>query len=300
MQHNLRRAWLMAGLILQVLATSATATAQDQPPRGEVTIGRVDYRGNGCKDGSAVYNISPDGKAMTVLFADYVVDSSARRGRPARKICDLDVQLNIPDGWSFSVFAVDVRGYASLQPGVVGVQKVFASFGRIQPQQIGRQRLVGPYDDNYVNHSEVGLEAAEWSRCNTGRTQKFNLKTAVTVRPQAGFNDEDGDNDGGTGTFPSGFMTIDSLDGRLVHVYGIAWKRCGAAAEPGDAARATCRLSAGAQRTFTESATGPRRVRAKDKARDKVLNTCRLALPAGQANQFCREERVQCEVSGVE
>ena len=281
--------WILAtGVILAVITDVATA---DEFPGQEVSIQGFTYRGTGCKQGSVASNIATDGKAMTVLFSDYIVDTSPRDGRPARKACDIDVKLKTPSGWSFAVFGVQVRGYASIEAGAVGVQQSASGFGSRPPQAIGRLKLDGAFDGDYENFTDMPLTAVEWSPCGQDRVRNFNLKTFITVRPKNGFRDTDGDNDtGGSGqVFPKGMMTIDSLDGSLEHQYTIAWRRC---QRQGTKVEATCRLKVG-QREYVGSAVANNMQRAKADATDKAVNTCKLGARPNQASK-CKPQRTIC------
>jgi hypothetical protein len=285
------RSWgwiLCAGAAIAIITDVAVG---DEFPGQEVTIQELKHRGTGCRDGSVAHNISPDGKAMTLLFADYVVDSSERDGRPSRKACDIDVKMKIPSGWAFTLFGVQVRGYASIERGAVGVQQSAAGFGGRPPQAIGRLKLEGAFDGDYENFSDLPLTTVEWSPCGTDRVRNFNLKTFITVRPKNGFRDTDGDVDNPNAgqNLPKGMMTIDSLDGSLEHQYTIAWRRC---QRQGNKVEATCRLKVG-QREYTGTAVANNHQRAKVEATDKAVNTCKLSARPQQRSK-CKPARAIC------
>jgi hypothetical protein len=205
--------------------------------------------------------------------------------------------MRVPAGWSFTVYGLQVRGYASLENGAVGVQKAASSFGAMRPQEIGRIRLDGPFNDDYQLSSNLPLDAVEWSRCGGHeRTRRFNLKTAISVRPMRGFTDAQGDvDDPALGrSFPRGLLTVDAVDGALAHEYRVGWRRCDDDTGPDVA---TCSITAG-QRAFSETKRGHSQQRAKQKATDKVVQTCQAALH-NRPNQreHCRPERAVCSFS---
>ena len=218
--------------LLTTLALAAVSTAlakADTPDASQIGITAVDYRGSGCPDGSIATNLAADAQAITLIFSSFSVDTSTRGGRPMRKVCAINITLGTAPGWQFTLFGVDLRGYASLQAGSVGVQRIVHSFGRGTDKAIGRQRLVGPFDNNFMNHSDLPLADLEWSPCDHARSHKFKLQAAIVVRPKLGFQDSDGELDPqkiAGPQFPFGYMTLDSLDGGLVHTYQVAWRRC--------------------------------------------------------------------------
>lgn len=198
-------------------------------PSGQLGIRAISYRGTGCPQGSVVSDLASDGQAMTLLFSQFGVDTSTRGGWPMRKACNIDLTMATAPGWQYSLVGVDIRGYANLQPGVVGVQKVAYTFGRQNKRAVDRLRLVGPFDDNFANHSDIGIFDSEWSPCSRrAPISRFTLRVVINVRPQRGFSDDDGDTDGRQrgAVYPFGFMTVDALDGGIVHRYQIAYRRC--------------------------------------------------------------------------
>ncbi|MEN9835429.1 MAG: hypothetical protein RL011_1622 [Pseudomonadota bacterium] len=223
---------LMFSFALSLIST-AKALALGYPPPDQIGIAEVNYRGTGCPTGSVASNVASDGQAMTLVFSQFGVDTSVRGGWPMRKGCNIELTLRRQPGWQYSLIGVDIRGYANLQAGAVGVQKVAYSFGRMTKRAVDRLRIVGPFDDNFANHSDIGLGDGEWSPCGQdAQVSRLLLRVAVNVRPQRGFTDDDGDSDNGRrGTaagmvLPSGYMAVDAVDGGIVHRYQLAWRRC--------------------------------------------------------------------------
>ena len=218
--------WIFAALmVVSWLCPRLLADAPSTHPSG---IESISYRGTGCPEGSVAANLAPDAQTMTLIFSSFAVDTSTRSGRPMRKVCAINIAMRTEPGWQFTLFGVDVRGYANIQAGAVGVQQVLHSFGEGDGQSIGRQQLIGPFDNNFSSHSELPLAAVEWSPCDSGRHRRFHLRASITVRPRLGFRDSDGEqDDAGKGpSFPYGYMTVDSIDGGMVQQYQVAWRRC--------------------------------------------------------------------------
>lgn len=218
----MKLAWFLSALII-----GSTAYAE-APDRGTVSIQSLEYRGTGCATNTATINISPDNQAFTIFFSNFMVDTSERQGRPVRKTCELNMSLAAPLGWSYTIVGVQVRGYASLETGVVGAQTLFAKIGSTT-SQIAKLPLRGPYTDDFMNTAAIPLQNAQWSACDNNRQRPLHLRSALNIRPAgARFNDDQGDvDDPSLGTnLPSGLITIDSVDGELTQIYSISWKRC--------------------------------------------------------------------------
>src|SRR5690606_5732798 len=91
---------------------------QSQPNPREVYVHSISYGGSGCPQGSVGSSFSNDRKSFTLIFDSFVAYSGA--GVPiteARKNCQLNINLRLPNGFSYSVASFDYRGYVSLPRG---------------------------------------------------------------------------------------------------------------------------------------------------------------------------------------
>lgn len=223
---KLKLAGLWATALLSVTVGGASALGET-PPAGDVGIKTVSYSGSGCRPGSVAYSIAGDRQAFTLLYSDYTVETRTRQGRPARKHCDIELELTAPEGWAFTVFGVTARAYASLEPGAFGFLRVWSGFGG-RRGNIGRVRLAGPYDGDFQQSTDLPLSELEWSRCGRGAGERrVKLRTEIQVRTK-GFADHQGDRDepGLGNNLPRGMIALDAIDGAVAHRYGLAWKRC--------------------------------------------------------------------------
>jgi hypothetical protein len=194
---------------LIVLAVSGTALAAGPNP-SQVRIAGISYAGSGCPAGSVAESMSPDAKAFTLLFDSYIAEAgpgvSLANGR---KNCQIAVDLRFPQGWSYTIFDVDYRGYAQLERGTTGTQKTTYYFQGGSSQASLQTNYAGPKDADYHIRDSLGLDALVWSPC--GATRAVNMNTQVRVTASGGRR---------------ALMTIDSIDGQLTHRYGIQWRRC--------------------------------------------------------------------------
>jgi hypothetical protein len=199
-----------APLLLAAAASFATPAAAQAPPY--VRVRSISYAGSGCPAGSVAQNISPDRQAFTLLFDNYI--AQAGPGVPfseKRKNCQLNIDLDFPQGWSFSLVNVDYRGYASLDPGVTASQQSLYYFqgqgatGRLSTP------MVGPYDQDYQISDTLGVAALVWSPC--GMQRALNVNTSLLVNNAANPNG-------------NGLITTDSIDGGIKLIYGLRWQQC--------------------------------------------------------------------------
>jgi hypothetical protein len=283
--------------ILALSAFAVPALAQDLPVE-QVRVQQIQYRGTGCKPGSVATNLAPDAQALTMMFADYRVETGSRDGRPARKSCDLDVTMSVPSGWSFALLAYQVRGYASLERGVVATQGTsLLARHNGRRQEMGSLDIRGAYDDTYMNSVETPMQLLNWSACGAA-SSSVTFNTFISVRPQQGFRPDQGERDDPRlgRALPQGMITIDSVDHTVNTLYAFTWRKCdddGSHQTPADVT-ATCMLHAG-NRQFRERATDDDQARAKIAATTKVVDACRLGMRGRpDANRACQPERVLC------
>jgi hypothetical protein len=189
----------------------SAALANDPPPF--VTIRSLSWAGSGCPAGTVAGNLAPDLQAFTLLFDSYVAEIGPDLPLSlARRNCQILVDLQFPQGWSYSVFSVDYRGFANLEPRVSGIQQSNYYFqGEFLTSRL-QTTLNGPRASDYQIRDLLPLNALVWSPC--GAQRALNINSSVRVINNSGNPDA------------RGAMTTDSIDGKVTHIYGLQWRRC--------------------------------------------------------------------------
>ena len=192
-----------------LFAGMASVAHADAPPY--VRVRNISYAGTGCPAGSVAENISPDRQAFTVLFDQYQASTGPGVSfTEKRKNCMLNVDLDFPQGWSYSLFTVDTRGYVSLEPGVSATQQSSYYFQGQMGTASMATPMNGPIDQNYEVRDDLTATALIWSPCGAQRALNINTEVRVTsFNPNA-----------------QGLITVDSIDGQFKLIYGIQWQRC--------------------------------------------------------------------------
>lgn len=196
-----------SAILLFAASLSGAATANDVPPLGSISIKNVAHSGNGCRPGSVASNISPDNKALTFMFDDFIVELNGRG--TSRKTCRLNIELEAPLGWSYAIFNVNFRGYASLDQNTTAVQTTGYSVQNAA-RNIAKINFTGPIDEDYQTEMAIPVSTAPYSECLNPKVT-IDAGIEVTARPSA---------------LGNGLMTVDSIDGELTHQYSLVWKRC--------------------------------------------------------------------------
>lgn len=189
---------------------AASAAYADSP--SYVRVRSINYAGSGCPAGSVATNVSSDLQAFTLLFDSYIAEvGDGVSAREKRKNCVVNVDLDYPNGWSYTLFTVDYRGYIDLERALVGTQQTSYYFQGSASTARLASNITGPVSRDYQIRDNLAVSALVWSPCGAHRA--LNMNTEVRI-------------DNSRNRRGSGIMTIDSIDGQLKQIYGIKWSRC--------------------------------------------------------------------------
>ncbi|GAA2635624.1 DUF4360 domain-containing protein [Paractinoplanes durhamensis] len=206
---------LGATLAGALAATGTPATASPAlSPTDEMIIGVVAANGSGCPWGSAQVTPSPDNKAFTVTYSQFIAQVGVGT-QPAdfRKNCQLALDVHVPQGYTYAISGTDYRGFAHLERGAYGSETANYYFqGEPQSTRI-RHDFNGPYDGDWQRTDTVGISSLAYLPC--GEQRYLNVNTELRVN-------------GGSSNLKktTSMLTMDSTDGRIDTVYHVAWKKC--------------------------------------------------------------------------
>jgi hypothetical protein len=187
----------------------SSAAFGDSPPWAH--IDSIAYAGSGCPAGSVAENLSDDLTAFTLLFDDYVAEiGPGVPRRENRKNCQINIDLKFPQGWSFTLFEMDYRGYVGIDRGVTALQSSRYYFQGNSHSCKFDTAFYGSKDDDFEIHDTVAASALVWSPCGANRSLNINTQVRLASRSRNA----------------TGIITMDSVDGKVTQLYGIKWKRC--------------------------------------------------------------------------
>ena len=195
---------LMGLVALGVLAAPGTAFAQN-----DIALGTPGYGGTGCPSGSVSATLSPDNKALSLIFDEYSVSAGGTTGRSFdRKSCNVAIPVLVPEGYSVAVLSIDYRGYNHLPPRAASQFNVeyFLAGGR---GPAFRRTFYGALDSDYLINNELPVQSMVWSACGAD----VNLRTNSSMRISTANNAE-------------ATSTVDSQDVKAAIVYRLSWRRC--------------------------------------------------------------------------
>ncbi len=215
--HKSRGFFAMAMFFGISLTTMSPICFADAPAPGEIKIKRYTAAGTACKKGTIAVNLSPDQQALTLLFDDFIVEAKPNKSIDI-ETCVVRIALDVPTGWTFAIFNVDVRGFVSLEKGLEANQKIVLDSGHSSREK-DTMTFAGPYDGDYIHSANIAVTAKDWLPCNR-RNNDHNLlirASGVIKRNREARRDNQR---------PVGILTVDSLDGHLSQTYRLAWSRC--------------------------------------------------------------------------
>ena len=184
-------------------------------PADDITIEDISYNGSGCPLGTVMDNVSEDKQAFTLTFAEYIAETGPDYSpSDGRKNCQITLSLKVPQGWQFSIGSFDYRGWLYADKGIRAEHNTSYYFQGSSQTARFRERISGPFFDDYQFTENVGIESLVWSRCGVERA--LNINTAISVRNTRKSKYPDAE----------GAMGTDSIDGQIQQIFGISWRRC--------------------------------------------------------------------------
>ncbi len=191
------------GLLLALSITSAIVHADN------IKLGEPAYGGTGCPAGSVGVAVSPDQQSVSMIFDEFVVEAGGRRTLD-RKSCNIAIPIHVPQGYSFSIFAIDYRGFTSLPFGSMAQLNVNYFLAGDRNGVRTQMTLRGPKQDEYLKRDSLGLSAEVWTPCGANTILRANSSMLVRTNSR-------GD---------QALATVDSADINAGIVYHLKWRRC--------------------------------------------------------------------------
>jgi hypothetical protein len=184
------------------------------PPASQIVIDVVTVNGSGCPAGTAAIAVSPDNKAFTVTYSEYLAQVGVgSKPTDFRKNCQLNLKVHVPQGFSYAIAQADYRGFASLSNGATATQRAGYYFQGTSPTVLTSHAFSGALEDNWQTTDLVEVAALVYSPC--GEQRNLNINTELRVNT--------GTSNPATTT---SFMSMDSTDGSINTIYHFAWRQC--------------------------------------------------------------------------
>lgn len=201
-------------LLVSTLAPLLTAGALAAPPDKPVGIDLITANGTGCAKGTVAIAMSADNTAFTISYSGYLAQVGVgARPNEARRHCQLNLHIRVPDGFTYAIESVTHRGFASLAPGATGFHRARYHLQDQSPPAFLEHRISGPLADDWQATDLAGSAGPAFAPC--GAPRNLNVHSELEVTPGTS-------NTANT----TSFLALDSTDGALVTTYRVVWKAC--------------------------------------------------------------------------
>jgi len=175
----------------------------------DIRLGDPNVNGNGCPPGSTTASLTEDGKSLTILFSEFIVEAGGTTNKSFdRKVCGVSIPVHVPQGLSVSVLGIDYRGYNNLPAGANSQFNVEYFFAGVRGP-IFQKTFSGVIDDVYLVHNELTAQSLVWSKCGADVILRTNPSIRVTTKQNK-----------------QALATLDSEDVSAAVVYSLQWKKC--------------------------------------------------------------------------
>jgi len=155
--------------------------------------------------------ISADRSVVTLIFDSYIASIGPGISvTEQRKNCQLNVDLEYPGGFQYSILSADYRGYSSIQKGVTGTLKSTYYFSGQTAQTSTEYSFVGPVTGDYLKHDEADSTSIVWSPCGAAGMLNINSQVRLTS----------------SNSSATGLLTTDSTDLKFTQVVYVQWQKC--------------------------------------------------------------------------
>lgn len=193
------------------IAAPAATTSAAVPDPSEVYINSITYGGTGCPQGSVGSFISDDRQTFTLIFDSFVASIGPGVAVTNNRLnCQLNIDLEYPAGFQYSVLGTEFRGYAGLDAGVTGVQQATYYFSGSSTQVSTSTTFTGPTSGDYEISDSIPFTSTIFSPC--GAALPLNINSQVRLTSSV--------------TTATGILTDDSIDGKITFVVGVQWQQC--------------------------------------------------------------------------
>lgn len=197
-------------MLSKIFAAAAIVVMSSSALADGLQLGVPAYGGTGCPAGTASVSVSPDEQAVSILFDQYVAEAGRTTGRRIdRKSCNVTVPVQVPQGYSVAVLAVDYRGFNAIPAG--GYSRFDAEYfwaGSRGPRM--SRMFSGPQNQNYQITNDLIASTLVWTPC--GASVNLRINTSMMAQSNTAMDQT--------------MATVDSADISSGLIYHLQWRRC--------------------------------------------------------------------------
>ncbi len=162
-----------AAFLALVLLVGTDAVAENQSTGVIVT--------SSCEGGTYSAVISPDGSTLSILFDNFsAATAPGSAGGIERRSCNIQVPLQLPQGYSLGIYKVDYRGFAHLSSKQNSALSVDYALGPHSNSRKFQRKIQGAYDEEFVFTENIG--AGLMKRIGCGDAAVLNVAAMLELQ----------------------------------------------------------------------------------------------------------------------
>ena len=203
---------VVAGMVLSAVVAPVDSSATSAPTE-KITLDIKTINGSGCPAGTATASadVSPDNTSFTVHYSNFTAKSGGGASAiDARKNCQINVLVHVPQGFTYAIAEADYRGYAHIESGATALEQANYYFTGTAPTARIRHTFSGPFNGVWRTADVTAVDDLVFAPCGEDR----NLNINAELRAEAGSS---------SGT---SYIEMDSEHASVDTIYQFAWKTC--------------------------------------------------------------------------
>jgi hypothetical protein len=203
---------VVATMILSALVAPVDSPATSVPTE-KITLDIKTINGSGCPAGTATASadVASDNTAFTVHYTNFTAKAGGGASAlEARKNCQINVLVHVPQGFTYAIASAEYRGFAHLESGASALEQANYYFAGTSPTARVRHTFPGPFHGVWRAVDTTDVADLVFAPCGESR----NLNINAELRADAG------------GSSGASFIEMDSKHASVDTIYHFAWKDC--------------------------------------------------------------------------
>jgi hypothetical protein len=189
--------------------SQASTAAADAPPAEAITLQVITVNGSGCPAGTASVRTMPDNTGFRISYRDFLArDGVGVEATEFRQNCQVNVQVNIPQGFTFAVASATYRGRASLRSGATALHRTNYYYQGSVENQVADHAFSGPLSGTWFSINATPVTELVYARC--GETRNVNINTELRVNSPTGVS----------------WMSLRASDADVDTIVNFSWLKC--------------------------------------------------------------------------
>lgn len=193
-------------------AHAATTADSSAPTPGQVTLAVLSANGSGCPAGTATVTMLSDNTGFRVTYSSYVALAGGGASATAfRKNCQLGVQVNVPQGFTYAIARADYLGRAQLAGGATALERTNYYFQGNSGNNYVDHPIAGPLSGIWHSSDVTDATALVFEPC--GASSVLNINTELRVYA-------------GTSSNTLNWISMSASDGSVDTIVQFQWEQC--------------------------------------------------------------------------